>query len=79
MKLSQYAKDVISQRDIKLEWINDTLQNPSVRIEVSPDEFTFYKTIDEYDARCLKVVFNPIKKLIITVYFDRGMRKKGCK
>ena len=35
--------------------------------------------IEAYENRCLKVVVNPVKRLEITVYFDRQMRKKGCK
>jgi len=27
----------------------------------------------------IKVVVNPIKHLIVTAYFDRKMKKKGCK
>ena len=28
---------------------------------------------------CLKIVLNPISMIVITAYFDRNVRKKGCK
>jgi hypothetical protein len=77
--LSQHAKDVIQNRNIKIEWLNQTIKEPSVKIDISKDEVCFYKQIIENENRCLKVVINPIKKIIITTYFDRGMRKRGCK
>jgi len=42
-------------------------------------EVHYFKTIEENLHRCLKVVINPVSMKIITVYFDRNMRKKGCK
>jgi hypothetical protein len=77
--LSQHAKDVIQNRVIKEQWINETIKNPSLVTEVSENEIHYYKTIIDNDNRCLKVVINPIKKLVVTTYFDRGMRKRGCK
>jgi len=78
-KLSQHAKTVMVARSIKKEWIERTIKNPSLTVEKSSNEINFFSTIEENENRCLKVVINPITMIIVTLYFDRNMRKKGCK
>ena len=78
-KLSKHAVDVLTARDIKEDWIVHTLQNPSLKIVKAPNEVQLFSSIEAYEMRCLKVVLNPISMVVITVYFDRNMRKKGCK
>jgi hypothetical protein len=80
-ELTQHAVDVISSRGIKIEWINSTIDFPSYHQVISEVEEHFFKPIDtdEFSKKCLKVVVNPISLKIITTYFDRNMRKKGCK
>ncbi len=78
-RLSKHAIDVMAARAIKKEWVDETVANPSLKIVKSPNEVQFFSTINEYENRCLKVVVNPISMVVITVYFDRNMRKKGCK
>ncbi len=69
----------MKHRGIKKEWILDTVQNHSVRQNISDVEEHYFKQIEEAENRCLKVVFNPTNLKIVTIYFDRNMRKKGCK
>lgn len=78
-KLSQHAVDVTNARAIKVEWIDFVIQNPTLEVLKARDEVNFYAVISEKEDRCLKVVVNPITKVIITAYFDRNMRKRGCK
>ena len=78
-KLSVHAKDVMDNRNIVEDWVYAILDNPFVTIEIAKDEVHVYGTIKEYNNRCLKVVVNPLKSLVITTYFDRKMKKKGCK
>ena len=78
-KLSKHALDVIENRCISLEWIDFVLNNPTRRDDISPIESHFFATIFENDSRCLKVVVNMTTFVVVTVYFDRDMRKKGCK
>jgi len=78
-RLSQHAIDVMAARAIPKQWVEDTIENPSLKIIKAPNEVQLFSTIKEYDNRCLKVVLNPISMVVITVYFDRNMRKKGCK
>ena len=77
-RLSQHARDVIIQRGIAEKWIDDVLQNPTVQHTIGPDEIHLFGIVEEAEGRCLKVVVNPGKGLIVTVYFDRNMRKRGC-
>lgn len=78
-RLSAHAQDVINHRGIALQWIETVLSSPSLTVEKCGSEVHYFGTIEAYGNRCLKVVVNPVKRLVITVYFDRQMRKKGCK
>lgn len=78
-ELTQHAKDVIKAREIKLEWIKLAIESPLYHKVISDNEEHFFKTINEFSKRCLKVVANPKNRKIITAYFDRNMRKRGCK
>ena len=70
--------DVMQLRAIEHEWVLSTLAAPAAEVNISSVEKHCFKQIVEADNRCLKVVFNPEEKRVITVYFDRNMRKKGC-
>ncbi|MCF6244526.1 MAG: DUF4258 domain-containing protein [Sulfurovum sp.] len=78
-RLSKHAKDVMENRQIKEAWIDAILSNPSVTFDIQKNEKHLYGIVSEYDKRCLKVVINPLTNLVITTYFDRKMKKKGCK
>jgi len=78
-RLSKHALDVVKARDIKEKWIKNTIDNPSLKIVKASNEVIFFTMIEENENRCLKVVLNPVSMIIVTVYFDRNMRKKGCK
>ena len=78
-RLSKHAIDVMKARDINEDWVEYTVDNPSLKVVKAPNEVQLFSTIEAYEKRCLKVVINPISMVVITVYFDRNMRKKGCK
>ena len=78
-KFSQHAKTVMDARSILPEWVENTIKKPSLKIEKSSTELNLFSIIEENENRCLKVVINPISMIVVTVYFDRNMRKKGCK
>jgi len=77
-ELSKHAKDVISNREIDITWVEDVLSSPTKTDVISKTEIHFYKSIIDASNKCLKVVVNPVNEKIITAYFDRNMRKKGC-
>ncbi len=78
-EMTQHAVDVMLSRGIQKEWIESALELPSYHEIISASEEHFFKPIDEFSNRCLKVVVNPTNLKIVTAYFDRNMRKKGCK
>lgn len=78
-KLSKHAIDVMSSRNVKIEWVEFVLENPSLTNNISVVESHCFSRIKENEDRCLKVVINPTTGIVVTAYFDRNMRKKGCK
>lgn len=78
-KLSKHALDVMSARNIEEKWIDIVLENPSLKNIKSSNEVNYFASISDNEDRCLKVVLNPISMIVVTAYFDRDMRKKGCK
>jgi hypothetical protein len=78
-RLSKHALDVIKERNIKERWVRNTIDTPSLKIFKSENELILFSTVQENESRCLKVVINPTLKIVVTAYFDRNMRKKGCK
>ena len=78
-RYSFHAKAVIKERQIQKEWISDVLTNPSSIVEIDDNETHCFGTIDAFGKRCLKIVLNPKERMIVTAYFDRNMRKRGCR
>ncbi len=77
--LSAHAKEMMVSRSILKNWIKATVEEPSVIIYIDECEAHYFRTIKENQNRCLKIVVNPTKSLIVTAFFDRKMRKKGCR
>ena len=77
-RLSKHAKDVMNERKIRNEWVERVITAPSLIIEKQRDEVHLYLSIVERENRCLKVVINPVNMIVVTTYFDRDMRKRGC-
>ena len=78
-KYSKHIQERIKQRNIKKEWIDDTIKNPDKYEKTSNIEEQFFKRIIKFSGRCLKVIVNPLTKIIVTAFFDRKMTKKDCK
>jgi hypothetical protein len=79
INFSKHVKKRIEERDLEEDWIVDTINSPDKTVIKSDEEVHFFKQIVDFAGRCLKVVFNPIKKLVVTAHFERKMTKKGCK
>ena len=78
IEISIHAFDVMSNRKIRKSWVEEVVKSPSVTFCIDENEMHLYGTIKENDGRCLKVIFNPLTNVVITAFFDRKMRKKGC-
>ena len=74
-KLSNHAKERLALRtEIEIKGIAQALESPIIIKNISKCEAHYYKNIPEYGGRVLKVVVNPLSKIIITVFFDRRIR-----
>jgi len=76
--LSRHSKDVISERYIRLAWLEQVLDSPEL-VEADRDDpelMHHVGRIKEHGNRALRVVFNnsvsPVR--IVTVYFDRKLK-----
>ena len=76
---SLHAREVMKNRQINREWVLATIENPSIVKMIKEDEAHYYREIEVAENRCLKVVVNPKTQTVVTTYFDRKMRKKGCR
>lgn len=78
---SKHLRETLESKRINIreEWIRDTVASPSFTREIAMDEKHYFRAIEEFEDRCLKVVVNPLTSVVITAFFDRGMTKKGCK
>lgn len=78
--LSKHAEDVIREREIRLEWIRDTLAQPAA-VQAHPEDPHLQHAllpIPEFGYRVLRVIFNASRNPphVVTVYFDRTMKGK---
>lgn len=78
-KFSKHLQERIEERKIKEKWIYDTISNPDRNIKIEDDEHHYFKKIVDFANRCLKVIVNPINKIVVTAFFDRKMTKNDCK
>jgi len=76
---SRHLMERMEQRNIKLIWILDTIRMPDKEEHIDDDEIHFFKIGEEFSNKCLKVVVNPVDKIIVTAHFDRTKTRKGFK
>lgn len=78
--LSKHATNTIREREISLEWVADTLENPARTMPHSADlQLTHaLRVIPEAGHRVLRVIYNHTRQpvQVVTAYFDRTMKGK---
>jgi len=79
-ELTQHAKDVLVEREIPLSWVEKVFDFPKRVVPDAEDLELEHRLghISEYGNRVLRVVVNRKSRppRIITVFFDRTVRKK---
>ncbi|MCF8296120.1 MAG: DUF4258 domain-containing protein [Melioribacteraceae bacterium] len=79
-KLSNHAKKVITERNIKKKWIEEVFEFPAKIESDAKNDILEHrlKSINEYGNRILRIVINKKEKpqLIVTAFFDRRMKGK---
>ena len=78
--MTAHARKVISERAIRLEWIERVLSRPERTEEDQEDPELHHALgrIPEHGGRVLRVVYNRMATpwRIVTVYFDRTQKDK---
>ena len=78
LEYSQHAMVAMARRGIRVEWVEQTVTNPGLRVRDSddPELERFFRSIPEFGGRVLRVVANTTvaRWRVVSVYFDRGMR-----
>lgn len=79
-ELTQHARDVLTERNIPVEWLERALGEPEWK-QADPKDATLerrYRKIPEHENRVLRVVVNTTvaPERVVSVYFDRTMKGK---
>jgi len=78
--LSTHAEDAIREREIRPEWVAETMAQP-VAVKPDPDDpelLHALRPIADFGYRVLHVIFNQTKTPphVVTAFFDRTMKGK---
>lgn len=79
MELTSHAREMLIERQIAEEWVWRTLNTPDrERRHLDDDNMHYTKSLGEAQGRVLHVVVNDHYQpnRIVTVFFDRRLRKK---
>lgn len=80
LELTKHAVQVMEERMIPREWVEHTVANPELRLDNpnDPELESFFRRIPERGGRALRVVVNTrvARWRVVSVYFDRRMRKE---
>ena len=79
-ELTQHAREVLAERQIRVEWLERALRAPELK-RPDPADATQerrYRKIPEHENRVLRVVVNTAvaPERVVSVYFDRTMKGK---
>jgi len=73
---SSHARDMMNERHIIEEWVKRTLRYPDYSEEKEDGTIHYIKAIDEYQGRFLRIIVNPIDLRVVTLFFDRRLKKE---
>jgi len=76
--LSGHTKDMLKERNIPEDWVRRTINEHEWQNIGDDNNTHYFKNIPEHGGRILHVVVNPnvSPKKVVTVFFDRGARRK---
>lgn len=78
MKFTEYFKamrDRSDRADIKIEWIERTIQNPIKKQVQADGRIRFWKKIEENEGRYLRVILLEDEETIHNAFFDRNFKE----
>ena len=77
-ELTHHAQNMLEERNIDEAWLWRTIEMPDEKFLGTDGNTHFIKAIDEFDRRILRVIVNTnvTPARIVTVFFDRRLRRK---
>jgi hypothetical protein len=79
-ELTKHAQKVLAEREIAVEWMERTLNEPELRLPDTDDPKVErrYRRIPEFGGRVLRVAVNSgvEPNRVVSVFFDRTMKGK---
>ena len=80
IRLTVHASQMLNRRELALEWIKDTLRDPTVvRVdERDPTLSLAFRQIKQAEDKWLRVVYRMDKHIhvVVTAFFDRNQEKR---
>ena len=80
IELTQHAEDMLRERAIETDWVEQTVRNPeSVEEDPGrPETRRAFRRIPERDDRVLRVAYVVTEQVvrIVPAFFDRAKRRK---
>ncbi len=72
-QFSEHAEDMLRERNISIEWVQFTLNNPEQKETKEDGTIHYICPIKEYKGKFLRVVVNPSSNpvRVVTAFFDR--------
>jgi hypothetical protein len=76
-ELSAHASEMMEERGIRQDWVDDALINPDRTAEGNDRNIHYFKSIPEFGNRVLHIIVNQdfFSNKVITLFFDRRVRK----
>ena len=79
-RLTTHAAEMLQRRGLALEWVEDTLLNPSM-VKADANDPTLklaFKQVEQAGNKWLRIVYRMDKNthLVITAFFDRDQEKR---
>ncbi len=78
--LTHHARTAMREREIAIEWIERTVNNPELVLPDSEDSSIErrYRSVPEFGGRVLRVAVNVTVEphRVVSVFFDRRMKGK---
>jgi hypothetical protein len=76
---TEHALDMLEERKIKKTWVQLALEDPERKEQKEDGTIDYLRSIEEFDNHYLRVAVNPDAQplKIITVFFDRRLRRKA--
>lgn len=77
MKYTKHFKEMLEERKISPEWVEQALESPDKTENHADGTCHFIKQIEEYEKRWLRIIVNTISypHQAVTAFFDRRLRR----